>query len=242
MDNERVKIIRSFYFPVIFLILIWIVKIIEAVFNISFSGLGIVPLKAEGLIGVITAPLIHGDFAHLFANTLPLMVLSLSLFYFYRTIAMKVFILIYVLTGIWVWLMAREASHIGASGVVYGLASFLFWSGIIRRNSRLLAITLMVAFLYGSMIWGIFPEFFPERNISWESHLMGLVAGLVLAVFFRQHGPQRKMYEWELEELEEEEDENTGHNELRPHDNRNFQNSTSEEDVLVRYYYDELNK
>ena len=129
-----------------------------------------------------------------------MLVLGGCLFYFYKEIAVKIFILIYLITGLCVWFGAREAYHIGASGVVYGLASFLFLSGIIRRDGRLLAITLLVTFLYGSLVWGVFPDFYPEKNISFESHFWGLIVGVILALYFRKLGPQRKKYDWEEEE------------------------------------------
>jgi membrane associated rhomboid family serine protease len=127
------------------------------------------------------------------------------LFYFYKEIAWPVLLFLYLLTGIWVWALARgTAAHIGASGIIYGMASFLFFSGIIRREAPLMVITLLVTFLYGGLIWGIFPQFFPAQRISWESHLMGLLAGIVLAIYFRKSGPQRKKYEWEDEDSDNE--------------------------------------
>ncbi|MDO8899186.1 MAG: rhomboid family intramembrane serine protease, partial [Bacteroidales bacterium] len=128
---------------------------------------------------------------------------------FYRPIATKVLSLIILLTGLWVWLGARESYHIGASGVIYGLSSFLLVSGFIRRETRLMALSLVVVFLYGSMIWGIFPELFPEKNISWEGHLSGLMAGIVLAVFYRHEGPQRRPYSWEFEDEHNEQTDET---------------------------------
>ena len=205
-QKEKNILLSSLLMPTIFLVVIWSVKILETVFNTSFAFLGIYPLEWEGIPGIILAPFIHSDFSHLSANSIPLFVLMATLFYFYRKIALKIFILIFLFTNIWVWISAREAYHIGASGIVYGLASFLFISGLIRKNPRLMAISLMVAFLYGSLIWGLFPELFPEENISWESHLWGLVAGAVLAIYFRKQGPQRKLYSWDLEEEEEEEE------------------------------------
>ena len=193
-------------FPVFFLFLMWLVKIIEIIFHVDLIFLGIYPLKAEGLSGIITSPLIHGSFSHLISNSFPFVILGACLFYFYRKIAYKVFFLIYILTGIWVWFGAREAWHIGASGIIYGLASFLFVSGMIRKNPRLMAITFFVTFFYGSMIWGIFPDFFPFKNISWEGHLMGLISGVVLAVFYRKEGPQRKLYSWDFEDEEDDDD------------------------------------
>jgi membrane associated rhomboid family serine protease len=127
-----------------------------------------------------------------------------TLLYFYRNIAFKVFAMIYILSGICVWLGAREAYHIGASGVAYGLAGFLFFSGIFRREKTQMVITLLVTFLYGSMVWGIFPDFYPEENISYESHFWGLAVGSLLAYYYRMEGPHRKKYNWEIEEELEE--------------------------------------
>lgn len=198
---ERAKIFNSLLYPTLFVLIMWLVKSIEIVNDLHLGHFGIMPLKIEGLAGIITAPFIHGDIAHISANTIPIWVLGALLFYVYRQLAGRVFLLIWLITGLWVWVLGREAYHIGASGIVYGLASFLFFSGIFRRDGRLLAVTFLVAFLYGSMIWGIFPELFPEKNISWESHLMGLIAGLVLAVFYRKEGgPVRKKYSWDFED------------------------------------------
>lgn len=200
--------LNSFFYPALFVGLMWLVKIAELISGSSFSHLGIFPMKLSGLVGIITAPFIHADLAHITANSIPFLVLGTLLFYVYRPIAWKVFILTYVITGFWVWVLGRESYHIGASGVVYGLASFLFFSGIFRKDGRLLAITFLVAFLYGSMIWGLFPELFPKKNISWESHLMGMMAGIILAIFFKKEGgPIPRRYSWELEE-ESETDEN----------------------------------
>jgi membrane associated rhomboid family serine protease len=200
MIQEKQKLIQSFFLPMLFVVLLWIIKLGEMAAQLNLGFLGVYPRNPEGLIGILTSPLIHADLKHLFANSVPLLVLGASLFYFYRELAVKTFLLIYLITGICVWAGGREAYHIGASGVVYGLASFLFLSGIIRRDGKLLAITLLVTFLYGSMVWGIFPEFFPEKNISFESHFWGMAAGIILAVYFRKIGPQRQKYEWESEE------------------------------------------
>jgi membrane associated rhomboid family serine protease len=207
MRQEELKIIRSFVPPFLFVFLLWVIWAVEMIGQFELGFLGIYPLRWSGLVGIITAPLVHADFSHLVSNSLPLLVLGSALFYFYRDLAWKIFILVYVLTGIWVWLAARPAYHIGASGVVYGLAMFIFASGVIRKHTGLMAVALVVVFLYGSLVWGVFPEFFPEKNISWESHLLGLVAGFILAVYFRKEGPQRRKYQWELEEEMREEEE-----------------------------------
>jgi membrane associated rhomboid family serine protease len=198
--EEKKKFIHSLVFPTFFLILIWMIKISEAALEMSFSQLGLFPLEARGLWGILFAPLIHADFKHLFDNSVPLYFLSIAIFYFYRPVAYRVFFLIWFVTGLIVWLTARPAYHIGASGLVYGFASFVFFSGVIRNNIHLLAISLIVVFMYGSLIWGIFPY---DLRISWESHLVGGLTGLGIALFYRGYGPSSTRKEWPDEEDDE---------------------------------------
>jgi membrane associated rhomboid family serine protease len=190
----RKKFLLSIIIPGTFIFLMWLVKIIELLFDIDFAGLGIYPLTVKGLPGILLSPFIHADFKHLFNNTIPLFCLATAVFYFYSEVAIKVFLWNYFLTGSLVWLAGREAWHIGASGLIYGLASFLFFSGIIRRYFRLIALSLLVVFLYGSMVWGMFPDFY--TNVSWESHMLGMFSGVVLSVCFKDEGPQKPVYEW----------------------------------------------
>jgi len=204
MQEEQKRFFYSLIFPSFFLIIIWIIKITEVLLNINFVFLGIYPLKLKGLIGIITAPLIHSDFQHLIANSIPILILGTGLFYFYNKIAYKVFFLSYFIANIWIWFGARQAYHIGASGLVYSFASFLFVSGVIRKNIKLMAISLLVVFLYGSMVWSLLPL---QPHISWESHLMGAIAGMILAIYYRESGPRRKIYSWEFEDEEEDLDE-----------------------------------
>jgi membrane associated rhomboid family serine protease len=196
----RKKFLLSILIPGIFVFVMWLVKIVEVLFDIDLTGFGIYPLSVKGLPGIIFSPFIHADFNHLFNNSIPLFFLATALFYFYSEIAVKVFIWTYLITGLLVWIAGRDAWHIGASGVLYGLASFLFFSGIIRRYFRLVALSLLVVFLYGSMVWGIFPNIY--KNVSWESHMLGFFSGILLAVIYRKEGPQEPVYEW----MEEQED------------------------------------
>lgn len=200
----RKKLLLCIIIPGIFVFLMWLVKIIEVLFEMDLSGFGIYPLTLKGVPGIFFSPFIHADFNHLFSNSLPLFLLGVALFYFYSEVALKVFILTFFLTGILVWVAGRDAWHIGASGLVYGLASFLFFSGIIRRYFRLIALSLLIVFLYGSMVWGLFPGVY--KNVSWESHMLGFFSGVVLAIWFRKEGPQAPVYHW----LEEEEGESGG--------------------------------
>jgi Uncharacterized membrane protein (homolog of Drosophila rhomboid) len=197
----RKKFLLSIIIPSIIILFMWLVKITETLFEIDLTNLGIYPLEAKGLPGIILSPFIHENFRHLLNNTLPLFVLSVILFFFYSEPALKVLSWTWVLTGLFVWLGGREAWHIGASGLVYGLASFLFFSGIIRRYYRLVALSLLVVFIYGEMVWGILPGFY--QNVSWESHMLGVVSGIILAVWYRKEGPQTPVIEWAEEEDKE---------------------------------------
>lgn len=175
------KPVTYFYFPVLFLICLWLIKIIEFGFDLRFVEFGIYPRLYSSLPKIITSPFIHGDFNHLISNSIPVFFLSLAIFYFYPRLAIKIIIYSWLLTGIGVWLGGRYSWHIGASGLVYAFASFLFFAGVVSKNRRLLAISLLVIFLYGGMIWGIFPN---EPNVSWEAHLFGFFAGIILAYYY----------------------------------------------------------
>jgi membrane associated rhomboid family serine protease len=191
------KIFRhSLVFPSLFLLAFWLVFLVETTLNFDFAVFGIFPLRPEGLKGILFSPFIHSGYKHLAANSVPFFVLSLALFYFYRKLAYRIFVLIYFLSGLCVWFGGRDAWHIGASGVVYGLASFLFFSGIFRNDVKLLTIAIIVVFLYGGMFWGMFPM---KPEVSWESHLWGAASGFLLSIYYRKQGPQRQHYEWEDE-------------------------------------------
>jgi membrane associated rhomboid family serine protease len=183
--------------PAFFLLAMWLVYVTEVLLNYDFYTGGILPRKLAGLTGIVTSPLIHGGLEHLGNNSVPFFVLGLCVFYFYRGVSFEVFGLIYLFTGLVTWLIARQEYHIGASGLIYGMASFLFFSGLIKGITQLIAISLMVVFLYGSMVWYVFPV---EVQISWESHLSGAVVGVVLSLLYRHSGPLRRKYNWEEEE------------------------------------------
>ena len=199
----RKKFLLSIIIPGMFVFIMWMVKIIEVLFEIDLSNFGIYPLSIKGLPGIIFSPFIHADFKHLFNNSLPFFFLSVALFYFYSEVALKIFVWTFFLTGTLVWIAGRDAWHIGASGLVYGLASFLFFSGIIWRYFRLVALSLLIVFLYGSMVWGLFPDVY--KSVSWESHMLGFLSGIVLSVLYRKEGPQEPVYNWDDEQDEIEE-------------------------------------
>ena len=170
--------------PSLMVALIWCIYFVCQEMAIKPYSLGIFPRTFEGLAGVLTSPLIHDmhNTGHILSNTFPLLVLGWSLFYYYREVAMRVLSLVWIIGGFWVWVSARESYHIGASGIIYGLAAFIFFSGMIRNDRRLLSISLLVTFLYGSMIWGIFPI---DPGISFEGHFWGMMAGGILAFYYK---------------------------------------------------------
>jgi len=199
MTEEKAKFIRSLYLPVSFVLLITVLKVVESISGYSFVPFGLYPRTIHGLLGIITSPLIHGSFNHLYSNAIPLLVLGISINYFYQESSKKVFIISYLLTGILVWIFARSSYHIGASGVVYALVSFLFFSGVIKKDRRSVTLSLLVVFLYGGLAYGVFPI---KEGVSWESHLLGGIVGLLCAILFRKKDVYKR-YDWEDEEIEE---------------------------------------
>jgi len=198
--------------PLFFLALMWMTHLSNLFFSLDLFKYGILPRDIAGLKGVLFAPLIHStkDFSHIINNSTPFLILGWSLFYFYRKIAWLVLLISWNVGGFFVWIAARESYHVGMSGVIYSLAFYLFFSGVFRKDIRLLAISLFVVFLYGSMIWGLLPL---DDSVSFESHLLGGVVGLVLAFFLQNEGAtfKQKKYQWEIDEEEEKELEAQGY-------------------------------
>jgi membrane associated rhomboid family serine protease len=183
----------------------WIVHIAGAVFSLNLRQYGLQPLTQHGLTGILTMPLIHGDLEHLVSNTPALFLLIFGLFLFYKRTAWRIFAYLYLLSGLLTWFMGRDATHIGASGIVYAMAAFHFTSGMIKRIPRQRAFALLVSFLYGGFVWAFFPTLYQGTSISWEGHLSGLLTGIVLALYFRREGPEPPSYP-NLEEDEEKEE------------------------------------
>lgn len=170
---------------------------VESRFNYNFNFLGIFPRTIEGLKGIIFGPFIHGDTKHLFNNSIPLLILTSALFYFYRSIRWKVLLYGLLLTGFFTWIIGRPSLHIGASGVIYMLTAFLMFRGILSKQYQLTALSFGVIFLYGSFIWYIFPT---DPKISWEGHLSGFIVGITFALIFNKQILPEKKYLWEKED------------------------------------------
>ncbi len=175
--------------------MIWL---LDLAFDLELQQFGVLPRELDGLVGIVTSPLIHSSFEHVFSNTLPLLILGSSFLYAYPKSARIGIPVIYVGSGVGVWVFARSSYHIGASGLSYGMMFFLFMMGILRRDRLSIAISLTVFFLYGSMVWGIFPT---KVGISFESHLFGAIIGAGLAIVLRKYdpAPPEKRYDWEDE-------------------------------------------
>jgi len=198
--QDQIKIISALFWPLVFVSIMWGVW---GMMRPEWTVYGILPQTFSGLKGILFSPFLHDprDIHHILNNSLPFLFMGWALFYFYRSMAWKVLLGIWFLEGFWVWLSVSDvAYHIGASGILYGLAAFLFTSGVIRKQTNLMGLTLLIVFLYGGMIWGIFPY---DVTISWQSHLFGSIAGILLAYRFRKEGWQRTKYEWEDEPVQD---------------------------------------
>ena len=236
MDNkEQFKFSTGVVaYPVFFVLIIWLVFWFEVRFGYNFSKYGIYPQSLGGLRGVLVSPFVHSDIQHVYHNSIPLLVLSIALFYFYRPIAWKVVLFGILLSGFLTWCIGRPSYHIGASGLIYVLVSFTFFKGVFTKYYRLIALSLVVVFLYGGMIWYALPV---EKGISWEGHLSGLITGLLFALIFKKEIAQPKKYIWEQENYNEDEDPFLKHFD----ENGNFIESLEKEEDLptVNYTYKE---
>jgi membrane associated rhomboid family serine protease len=191
MSLQVTTLKQALKIPTVLIALMWVAHVIKISGQFRWNVYGIFPREIEGLVGIFVAPFLHSGFKHLFSNTLPLFFMLTLIFLFYRRVSMTSFILIYILTGLAVWLFGRPVYHIGASGVVYGLISFVFWSGVFRKNLKSIVLSLVIVIMYSGYIEGILPG---EPGISWESHLLGAIVGAGVAFLVRN---MRDVHEYE---------------------------------------------
>ena len=197
-DRARTSFRLALKLALGFVVVIWMVDIVNWALGLELQRFGIRPRELGGLPGIVFAPLLHGGPFHLAANTMPLLVLGTAMLYLYPSSALKVLPAIYIGPGVVVWLFAHGGIHVGSSGLIYGLLGYVFLAGLIRLDRRAIAASLLVAFLYGGMVWGVLPS---QPGVSWESHFAGALIGVALALVLRRLDvPPRKRYSWEEEE------------------------------------------
>ena len=194
--KDATRFRRAVITVVVFIGVLWIIKLADSGLSLQLYHLGVAPREPAGLLGIVLAPLIHGSWGHLISNSGVLLVLGIVLLYGYPRSAPGVLLLIYVGSGLGVWLFARSSYHLGASGLTHGLMFFIFVSGILRRDRLSIALSMIVFFLYGGMVWTVFPQ---QPGISWESHFFGALTGVIAAFVFRHNDPLPpvKKYDWE---------------------------------------------
>jgi membrane associated rhomboid family serine protease len=181
--RSSARFLKSIRIPLYFILALWAIHLFQVITGWSLAEYGLYPRRSWGLRGILFSPLLHADFPHLISNSFPLFTLAAIILYFYRSVAIRSFVLIYFLTGLAVWLFGRSVFHIGASGVVYGLVAFVFWNGIFRRNLKSIVLALIVMVFFKGMFLGILPT---EQGISWESHLLGALVGILVSYLFKE--------------------------------------------------------
>jgi membrane associated rhomboid family serine protease len=233
--SDHAKIFDAVAASLLFLIVCWGLFLIDTFLGYHIKNYGLKPRHIEGLWGLFTMHFLHADWKHITQNSLGFIVLNSFLFYFYRTIALKVFFAIFFLAPLIVWVVARDSNHIGASLLIYGIFSFLLVSGIIRNNPPLMRVALVVITFYGSLIWYIFPI---EERVSFEGHMSGFIIGLLCAVVWRKQGPIRAPYRFEVEpELPDDENAYWKTPEQRAKD---LAEKPEETTVSIKYHYKEI--
>jgi len=249
--EDKNRVYNALLITMSFLLICWALFLLDAELGYNIKSWGLKPRKSEGLIGILSVHFLHKDYEHIINNSWAFLVLNLYLFFFYRGVAYKVFPIILIVSAILLWIWGRPGNHIGASVVVYGLSSFLFFSGLFRKSLPLMAVSALVLFSYGSMLWGVFPI---RPEMSWEGHLSGALVGLLCAYYYREDGPQRKVYQWELdEERERLVFENTTYEEIGMEEAEAFMrlqeenpihhsHNSNEDPVRINYSYQEQKK
>ncbi len=206
LQIEKDHFYRSLAKAAILSLSIILVYYLNDIFELRWNDYGVYPRNFKQWYGIFTMPFLHGDQGHLFSNAVPLSVLTFGIFYFFKGKSNLILFMMYLLTGIFTWSIGMGGNHIGASGIVYAMTFFLVTISLIKQEKSLMSFSLIVIFLYGSIIWGFFPQLFPDKNISWEGHLSGAITGLILAFFYRKEGPEKKVY---FEDEEEEDGQRT---------------------------------
>jgi membrane associated rhomboid family serine protease len=202
------KLIDSLVWPLVIVVFIWLVFFLDIQYSLDLNAYGMHPKRFSGLMGIFTMPFLHGDFDHLFSNSVPLLLSMGFIYLYFKEYKVKILLYNFLLTGILLWFLGEEGTnHIGASGLVYAYIFFLVVHAFITKNKEMLAASFVLIFLYGSLIYGLFPEYglLIGKSISWEGHLSGAISGLLFAILYRKVGPQQRIY-FEDEEDDDDDD------------------------------------
>ncbi|MFN6944115.1 MAG: rhomboid family intramembrane serine protease [Cytophagaceae bacterium] len=181
---------KKFFHPLAFVLILLLVYFLLPFLPINRVVFGIIPREPLGLIGIFTSPLIHANIYHLLSNSVSLLILGGIMFAFYRNSATYVMIFCYFIPNIIVWFIGRPAPHVGASGIIYGIAFFLFLIGFLRKDFTSTILSVLIIIFYGGMFFGLLPV---TEEMSWEGHLGGAVTGIACAIFFRKPAKRRKL-------------------------------------------------
>lgn len=216
--------------PVFLLVTVWFVFFVDATFNLHLNQYGIYPRTVQGLRGIVFSPFLHGDLKHIANNSVPLLVLTAALIYFYRAISLKILVFGVLFSGLITWVIGRSNLHIGASGLIYVLVSFIFFKGLMTKYYRLMALSFAVVLFYGGMVWYIFPNI--DNTISWEGHLGGFLTGLFFAWYYKTpHYEKEIAFDWQKPDFNPDDDAF-----MRQFDeNGNFFNLPKPEEIEVEY-------
>lgn len=194
--HDRRRLTFAYLWTGSFIVLLWLILLLQIALGFDPGRFGVVPREPAGLLGVLTAPLVHSGFSHLFANTSAVLVLGVLALRLYPRAIRWALPIIWLGSGLLVWWLARPSSHIGASGIAQGLMFFIFAMGLLRRERLAIVASMVVFFLYGSMVYGVLPY---DPHVSWEYHLFGSLCGIVSAFFLYRLDPlpPRKKYSWD---------------------------------------------
>ncbi|MGB0850745.1 MAG: rhomboid family intramembrane serine protease [Bacteroidia bacterium] len=235
MFNFIIKLVDSIVWPLVITIAIWIVFFLNMTTVVNLNSFGMHPWDVRGVLGIFTMPFLHANFDHLFSNSVPLVLLMGFIFIYFKKDSSKILALNMLSTGFILLFLGQEGTtHIGASGLVYAFIFFLITHAFLSKNKEMLAAAFILIFLYGSLIYGLFPEYgrLIGKNISWEGHLAGAISGVIWGYLFRNTGPQQKTFFHDEDELDD--DDEIGYWSIPPEENEPPQPK-----VTIHYHFKE---